>query len=304
MNNNPALQDASDVISPARDRPDRISSSAATPDTLLECLLVVVHAHGGTLSRQGAIDGLPLVDNRLTPSLFRRAAKRAGFTSNVVRKPLDGLNTALFPAVLLLNDDEACVLLGWQDDGRTARLVFPELGKAEALLPRDELAARYAGFAIFARPEFRFDARTPEVGRVRQRHWFWGTLAENKPLFPRYRGYYAKSFTPEDGRSLEQWASEQALGLGKPGDITVGISDLKVDTTAPDKAITEFSQSYASPDYRDVTPKRMEWVREGNRWKIQREQVLTTPETTVPQLIKPRSKKKRVNKPRKNCNCN
>ena len=144
---------------------------------------MVVHAHGGTLSRQAAIDGLPLVNNRLTPSLFKRAAKRAGLTSNVVRKPLDKLNPALFPAVLLLEGEEACVLLGWQDDGQTARVIFPELGKAEATLPRDELAARYAGHTILARPEFRFDARTPEVGRVKHRHWFWGTLADNTRLY-------------------------------------------------------------------------------------------------------------------------
>jgi len=131
----------------------------------------------------------------------------------------------------------------------------------------------------------------------------WAAVWSSKD-FPRYRGYYAKSFAPENGRSLEQWASERALGLGKPGDISIGISDLKVDIAAPDKATTEFSQSYASPDYRDTTAKRMEWVREGNRWKIQREQVLGTPKITVPQLIKPRSKKKRVNKPRNNCNCN
>ncbi|MBT9541204.1 type I secretion system permease/ATPase [Thiobacillus sp.] len=177
------FQDASRVITSDRDQQTHTTAATEALDTLLECMLVVVHAHGGTLSRQAAIDGLPLVNNRLTPSLFRRAAKRAGFTSNVVRKPLEGLNTALFPAVLLLNDEEACVLLGWQDDGRTARVVFPELGKAEALLPRDELAARYSGHAILARPEFRFDARTPEVGRVKHRHWFWGTLAENTPLY-------------------------------------------------------------------------------------------------------------------------
>jgi ATP-binding cassette subfamily C protein LapB len=177
------LQDASRVITPDNDQPINASAATEVLDTLLECMLVVVHAHGGTLSRQAAIDGLPLVNNRLTPSLFRRAAKRAGFTSNVVRKPLAGLNTALFPAVLLLNDEEACVLLGWQDDGQTARVIFPELGKAEALLPRDELAARYSGHTILARPEFRFDARTPEVGRVKHRHWFWGTLAENTPLY-------------------------------------------------------------------------------------------------------------------------
>ena len=166
-----------------RGHPGAVTPLSQEPDSLLECLLMVVRAHGGTLSRQAAIDGLPLVNNRLTPSLFRRAAKRAGFTSNVVRKPLDGLNNALFPAVLLLNNDDACVLLGWQDDGQTARVIFPELGEAEALLPREELAARYSGHSILARPEFRFDARTPEVGRVKHRHWFWGTLAENTPLY-------------------------------------------------------------------------------------------------------------------------
>jgi ATP-binding cassette subfamily C protein LapB len=185
LDKNLALQDIPDVIAPDTGSPDPVVSAAAAsaPDTLLECLLAVVRAHGGTLSRQAAIDGLPLVDNRLTPTLFQRAAKRAGFTSNIVRKPLNKLNPALFPAVLLLNGEEACVLLGWKDDGQTARVIFAELGDAEVTLPRDDLIARYAGHAILARPEFRFDARTPEVGRVKHRHWFWGTLADNAPLY-------------------------------------------------------------------------------------------------------------------------
>lgn len=183
MDKNLALQDVSDVITPGTDRPDPAVSAATAPDTLLECLLAVVRTHGGTLSRQAAINGLPLINNRLTPALFHRAARRAGFTSNIVRKPLNKLNPALFPAVLLLNDEEACVLLGWNDDGQTARVIFAELGDAEVTLPRDELAARYAGYTLFARPEFRFDARTPEVGRVKHRHWFWGTLADNAQLY-------------------------------------------------------------------------------------------------------------------------
>ena len=150
---------------------------------MLECLLVVVQAHGGILSRPAAIDGLPLVGNRLTPSLFQRAAKRAGLTSKVVQTSLEKLNPALFPVILLLNGEEACVLLGWKDEGQTARVIFPELGEAEALLPRAQLADRYAGHAILARPKFRFDARTPEVGQVKHRHWFWGTLADNAPLY-------------------------------------------------------------------------------------------------------------------------
>jgi len=131
----------------------------------------------------------------------------------------------------------------------------------------------------------------------------WAAAWSSKD-FPRYRGYYAKDFAPENGQSLEQWASERAVRLGKHGDISVGINDLKVDTTNPDKAITEFSQSYASANYSDVVPKRMEWVREGNRWKIQREQVLEAPKISVPQLMKPGAEKKRAKKTRKSCECN
>lgn len=183
MNIESALPDVPGMVNAPASPPDASARPASGPDTLLECLLVVVRAHGGTLSHQAAIDGLPLVNNRLTPSLFQRAAKRAGFSSKLIQKPLDDLNPALFPAVLLLNNEEACILLGWKDEGRTARLIFPELGEAEAVLSRDELATRYAGHTILARPEFRFDARTPEVGRVKHRHWFWGTLAENAPLY-------------------------------------------------------------------------------------------------------------------------
>ena len=183
MNNETALANASDPITPVKGDPDHTINAAQASDSLLECLLIVVHAHGGTLSHEAAINGLPLVNNRLTPSLFQRAAKRAGLTSKVLKKSLDTLNPALFPAVLLLNNEEACVLLGWTDEGRTARLIFPDLGKAEAVMSRLELAARYTGHAILARPEFRFDARTPEVGQVNHRHWFWGTLAENKRLY-------------------------------------------------------------------------------------------------------------------------
>jgi len=183
LNNETALPNATELNIPAKTGSVPVAPAASVPDTLLECLLVVVRAHGATLSHEAAINGLPLLNNRLTPSLFQRAAKRAGLTSKLVKKTLEDLNPALFPTVLLLKNEEACVLLGWENGGKTARLIFPELGKAEAMLPREALAGRYSGLAILVRPEFRFDARTPEVGQVKNRHWFWSTIADNKRLY-------------------------------------------------------------------------------------------------------------------------
>jgi ATP-binding cassette subfamily C protein LapB len=153
-------------------------------DPLLESLLIVARSYGRPITRDAALSGLPLErQSRLTPSLFARAARRAGLTCNLVHRPLAKLNPHLFPTVLLLHDQDACVLLNWSEDRNSARVLLPELGEAEVELTREELTARYSGGAILARPLYTFDARTPEVGRVQGRHWFWGALTENLPLY-------------------------------------------------------------------------------------------------------------------------
>ena len=152
-------------------------------DPLLDCLVELTRIHGRPSTRAALTAGLPLEAGRLTPGLFARAAARAGLAAKLGRRALDRIDTALLPAVLLLHGEEACVLLGWDEGGQRAQLLFPETGQGSVSLSRDELAERYAGIAIFARPHFRFDQRTPAVGQVRLRHWFWGALAEQWPVY-------------------------------------------------------------------------------------------------------------------------
>ncbi|MFT3848319.1 MAG: type I secretion system permease/ATPase [Propionivibrio sp.] len=152
-------------------------------DPLLDCLVELTRLFGRPSTRAALSAGLPLEGGRLTPSLFARAATRAGLSSRIVRRKLEHIDAVLLPVVLLLKGDHACVLLGWSDGGETARLLFPETGQGEIVLSRDELSERYMGIALFARPRFAFDARAPEVGKVVQRHWFWGALLEQAPLY-------------------------------------------------------------------------------------------------------------------------
>ncbi len=147
-------------------------------DPLLDCLVELTRIHGRPSTRAALIAGLPLEKGVLPPSLFARAASRAGLSAKVVRRPLARIDDVLLPAVLLLNNEEACVLLGWDEAGQTARLLFPETGQGTVLLSRDALAERFSGIAIFSRPHFRFDSRTPQVGDIKLRHWFWGALAD------------------------------------------------------------------------------------------------------------------------------
>jgi len=152
-------------------------------DPLLDCLVELTRLHGRPSTRAALAAGLPLGSGVLSPSLFARAAARAGLASRIVRRALADIDSALLPVALLLKGDEACVLLNWEDDGQTARLLFPETGQGEILLGRAALEERYLGIALFARPRFSFDARTPEVSDVAERHWFWGALLEQFSLY-------------------------------------------------------------------------------------------------------------------------
>jgi ATP-binding cassette subfamily C protein LapB len=151
-------------------------------DPLLDCLVELVKIHGRPATAASLSAGLPLSEGGLTPSLFSRAAARAGFSSKVVRRPLEKIEAALLPVVLLLEQNEACLLLGWDAESGNARLLFPDTGQGAVFLPREELAARYTGVAIFARPRFRFDDRAPSQVKATPGHWFWGTILEQRTL--------------------------------------------------------------------------------------------------------------------------
>ncbi|MBO8093583.1 MAG: type I secretion system permease/ATPase [Prosthecochloris sp.] len=152
-------------------------------DALLESLLTIGNVHGHTLQRESLTAGLPLQKAKLTPGLFSRAAKRAGFNSRIVRRSIDGFTAALLPVILLLDREDACVLHRIDQEKKTASVTFSELSDTIVDIPLNELEARYRGIGIYVRPLFRYDIRTPEVRKLKRRHWFWGVIEENKPLY-------------------------------------------------------------------------------------------------------------------------
>ena len=151
-------------------------------DPLLECLLTLSSYHGRPTTKEALLAGLP-VEEQLTPGLFARACGRVGLISKIVNKPLDKLNPALLPALLLLDNNDACLLVGWSADKGQAKAIYPELSETVVDVPAAELLQRYSGTTILVRPKFRFDARAPEVKGTHEAHWFWGAIRENMPTY-------------------------------------------------------------------------------------------------------------------------
>ncbi len=155
--------------------------AAAATDPLLDCLLALAAHHDRSVSADVVTAGLPLVDGKLTPASFARAAERAGFDSKIVKRPLSRLNPVAMPVILLLKDEDACVVVELLPRRRAA-VLDPVTGNVTRIKLRS-LNTVYTGVAILLKPTLRLGLRGPESGQLYRGHWFWGAV---RRLWPSY----------------------------------------------------------------------------------------------------------------------
>lgn len=161
---------------------DRIRpGDAGLDDALLGSLVALTHLLERPASAQALTAGLPLADGRLTLDLFPRAARRAGLSAQLLRRPLEAIGPLVMPCVLLLEDGRACVLT--QRTASGYRILLPETGLGQSEIAADELARLYGGYAFFAKPEIGFAQRDRELREERTGHWFWSTLLRQWPIY-------------------------------------------------------------------------------------------------------------------------
>lgn len=172
----PAGKPASATSAPA------IAAEHVFSDGLLGCLEFLAIYHSRPVQPGALVTGLPLVEGRLTPRLFARAAARAGLSARIVHRPMDQLSSLLLPAVLLLDDNEAVVLTKEQDT-ETAQVVVPETGRGVVAVDARELARNYSGYAILVKPEYQFGLRDDGKPAYAAKDWFWSAVT---PLWPTY----------------------------------------------------------------------------------------------------------------------
>lgn len=132
-----------------------VSADKVFADPLLGCLENVARHYDRAVPAKALVAGLPLVDGRLTPNLFGRAAARVGLSARVIHRPLDKIGDMLLPAILLLADNQAVLLLRRTGKDK-AEVIFPETGRGLGEASLESLASVYTGYAILVRPEYQF----------------------------------------------------------------------------------------------------------------------------------------------------
>lgn len=143
-------------------------------DPLLACLVEVTRFYGRPFTGDSLKANLPLHSAGMTPTEFIRAADRVSYSSRVVRRGLDQINNLVLPAVLLLKNRGACLLVSLEGD--KAQVILPESGEGTESISLSELNELYIGHAIYIKPVFKHSKQKDQKEQKHFGHWFWGTL--------------------------------------------------------------------------------------------------------------------------------
>ncbi len=142
-------------------------------DPLLEALVAVTRLHHRPNSAESLTAGLPLEDGRLTPSLFVRAARAAGFNASHVNREIRDITDLVLPVVLQLKEDRACILVS--RDETNATVIFFDENEKTHQVTLETLESRYSGYCFLIKPDSNQNAESSS--------WFWDTIRKSRKLY-------------------------------------------------------------------------------------------------------------------------
>lgn len=178
-------------VAPAYSAPEPAPAAAAAQaggrsDPLLQCLAWLTAHHGKPRSPASLRAEQP-VDEQLTPNQALRILRESGYNAGLLPKRISEINPLLLPAILLLGEGDACVLVRRLEGEGAVRyeVVFPDGDGQAVQAGAEELAAEYSGFLLVATPKLdnASERRADQLLVQTEGHWFWSTLKRFTPYY-------------------------------------------------------------------------------------------------------------------------
>ena len=165
---------------------------ANSTNPLLECLVILSKLYNRPFTAEALTQGLPIEEGRTTPELFSihhskanfsRAAKHAGFASELVQRDLESISSMVLPCILVLKDKQACILQEVDTENETYKVILPDVPDGQEWIEKEKLQDQYLGFAFFLKPQRDSNIKTEAMHIDRENHWFWGTITKSASIY-------------------------------------------------------------------------------------------------------------------------
>ena len=161
-------------------------------DALLDALVLYTKLFHKPFTAEALIAGLPVHNIQgseeiftlsASKTLFYRAAERAGLKSTLIERPLSDILQLQLPMILLLQNDNVCILEQFSDDRMKAKIIYVEGDGLQEWLDVEALDKEYLGYGFLLKKEYEYNERTSQTLQIKQRHWFWDTLKLSTSIY-------------------------------------------------------------------------------------------------------------------------
>jgi len=164
-------------------------------DPLMQCLVMLTKLNNKPASAEALAHGLPFDPTDEKQRLFSvdkpkanfsRAAAKAGFTSRLQERQLHEIPSVVLPVILVLRDDNACVLMDISHEQGVAQIIVPSVDETPMEIDIGKLAEEYLGFVFFLKRKYEGFGQDKRAARsTRKGSWFFGTLMKFKGIYGR-----------------------------------------------------------------------------------------------------------------------
>jgi ATP-binding cassette subfamily C protein LapB len=193
---NPRLPTES-AAEPVESTPSADSTLSATPaeptkastrpaqfnSPLLDCLVLYTKLNRQSFSKEALIAGLPISGTTIEPEMFIRAAERANLVAAYKERALSDISNLVLPCILLLKNNQACLLEQIDFATATASIILPDAPEGKSHVALDTLNQDYLGYAIYLTQQFHNERKKENLVGFEDGHWFWSTLWSSKAVY-------------------------------------------------------------------------------------------------------------------------
>jgi ATP-binding cassette, subfamily C, bacterial LapB len=162
-------------------------------DALLDTLVLYTKLFHKPYTPEALLAGLPIDSNEegstlfsrtSSKSLFSRACAKVGLKSTIVQRELKDILELHLPMILLLSNDNACILESFSSDRKRVKVIFPEGSGVEEWISISKLDAEYLGYGFLLKKEFDYETQNSRtLQHEYKKHWFWDTLSLSREIY-------------------------------------------------------------------------------------------------------------------------
>jgi len=172
---------------------DAKTNIPVTEDSLLNSLVLYTKLFHKPFSAEALLSGLPVnnkdgrsklfsIDSK-AKSLFSRVAARAGLKSTLIKRPIESMLELHLPMILLLSNDNTCILENFSENREEVKVVFPEGDGSQEWVKVEDLEKEYLGYGFLLKKEFEYDSKKSNNLNIKSKHWFWSTINLSRGIY-------------------------------------------------------------------------------------------------------------------------